>query len=736
MKPSEKELTEITACFIQRKYRSDDGTYCVCLYDAQDHGEITVVGSDLPEVEYPITLSGRWSTHAAYGLQFKAEMVLIHLPSAKKEILALIRAFCPKITKRQASAMVDTVGPSGFWSALFENPDVFYSVKKLEEAKVLYLQAAIRRISSRKDLHDFFGSDLKLDNQQYQRICNLFANDICCAKEEIKNNPFVLIHAGYSFSELDAFSAKRTTFSVDDYRRLLGAAQYLLMKAQESCHVGLPPQLLLQSLVVTLKEVAAVDQMTCRAFLKAAIGKQDVILAGNLCYLPKSYKEESAITRKLATMAELPCKNISRKKFDALMDKYAKKKGFSLSPDQLNAVWTVLTRSVSIVTGGPGTGKSTILDAILYCWKHFRKDGDWLLMAPTGKASVRMTETTGQPAYTIHSALQLGISPQSALEPAVDGAKIHQGLVIIDEASMIDQTVAAALTSALPSGMNQHLVLVGDPDQLPSVGYGNILADLIDSGVIPVCSLSTIYRQASGNPIITNSIRIREGLDELVWEHYFRRYNYGTDAQNAEALCSFYMRCVKQFGIENVVVLSPYRTKTDVGTNALNRLLQAAVIPDHAQPVIKHGSTSFREGDRVMQLRNTENLSNGDIGTVSDVIPSAKNGDPCLYVAFENGVRQGYCKDDLGQLDLAYAISVHKSQGSQYPCVILALPSGTSKFLQRNILYTAITRSSQCVTIFGSINTIQYMIRNDKQDIRHTQLTQRLKALNEVDEAS
>jgi len=274
----------------------------------------------------------------------------------------------------------------------------------------------------------------------------------------------------------------------------------------------------------------------------------------------------------------------------------------------------------------------------------------------------------------------------------------------------------------------QHIVFVGDPDQLPSVGWGNVLADMIQSKVVPVCKLQTIYRQGKENPIITNAQRMLRGDTEMDWSNRsFRRYHCGDDTDNMQAACKFYKRCVDQFGIDEVVMLSPYHRKTAISTDSLNRLLQDMMNPDVGQGSISFMGRVFRNGDRVMQLRNTDKLSNGDVGTVIGVYPRADGSETCLAVEYSDDLVVPYIREELVQLELAYAISVHKSQGSQYKTVIVVLPNESSRFLRRSILYTAITRSSMNVAIISPTDTIRACIVNDKEDERFTNLQARLR---------
>ena len=729
------ETIQVTGRFYRRLYRANDGSHCVCLYTNKKESTFTAVGCDLPETNYPVTFAGRWTVNQKYGKQFLVDMVVTQLPDSRKDITQYISSLKTGIGVKRAEKMIDMVGLSHFWDALNRDPLQFCAIKGIDTKTILLLKSLISKSAAQENLFRLFGADLPCSSRQYKKILAFFDNNTEEMVKQISANPFVLMKCGYLFQELDRFCCRKTAMAVNSYMRLLAAAQQVLIDARQKSHVGLPKDELLSNLTSLLAENGRVAGSDLDLFMESATQNSALVYDCGLYYLPRSYQEEEKIAEVLKQLACKTSEKISRREFSQLMDAYSEEKGFSLSPNQCEAVWTALTKSVCVITGGPGTGKSTILDALLFCWKHFF-DSDWVLMAPTGKASVRMTETTQQPATTIHSTLGLYVGNDDPDEMDTHVNMTTASLVVVDESSMIDQSVMASLCMALQAELAgktlQHLVLVGDPDQLPSVGWGNVLADIIDSESIPVCRLSTIYRQGEGNPIITNSLKMKDGDTELAFDPQssFKRFHHGeddaigtADEKNADKACRFYLRCVKHYGIENVVLLSPYHKGPQaISTNSLNRKLQDALNPDRGQGKI----LQFREGDRVMQLKNTELLSNGDVGTIVFIDSHAGETDPCLVVEFENGVRHGYIKESLVQLELAYAITIHKSQGSQYQNVIVMMPNRFTPFIRRNLLYTAITRSSKNVAIFGPLDTIRKSIENNKKDDRYSNLKSRL----------
>lgn len=711
--------------FFRRLYRSDDGSYCAMLY--QDKGKTTcVVGSNLPETNYAVTFEGHWVNDPKYGMQFHAERIVNALPQNEKDLIQFLSSMQIGIGIKTAQKMISVAGAEQFFYVLNHQPERFLALSGVNAKQIETLRERASEMEIQQNLVKLFAGDLPMDTRQYKRICKFFGSAIDTAVSTIQENPFILMQCGYTFEELDYFGRLHTGYAVDDRRRLLAAAQQALLDAKQYSHVALPLVELRCAMQKLLLKNGSVYSDTIDGFLNAAVAAQSVYCDNGLYYLPRAYEEEVQIANAIAKLLNKHEKKVDRNAFSAHMEKYAQEKGFRLSPDQETAVWTALSQSFCIITGGPGTGKSTILDALLYCWKHFFDDR-WLLMAPTGKAAVRMTETTSELATTIHSSLGLAVGDESIAHMDNSVCEQYHSLIVVDECSMLDQTVTASLTLALKSGF-QHLVIVGDPDQLPSVGWGNVLADMIESGVLPICRLNTIYRQGEGNPIIANSQRMLNGITELDFSNRsFKNFHYGTDESNMEAACKFYQSCAKHYGIENVMLLSPYRKATAICTNRLNERLQNMLNTKPGQVEIHSHGRKFRMEDRVMQLKNTDVLSNGDIGTITYLNPSAHDTEPCLTVQFESGFIQEYKRENLSQLDLAYALSVHKSQGSQAKHVIVILPCRFSAFLKRNLLYTAITRSSLNVAIFGPREIIASIISNDKKDERYTGLVARLR---------
>lgn len=739
---------EITARFARRLFRSEDGSFCVGLYENAEEGApeydyITMVGSNLPELHFPVTYSGAWKNDPKYGRQFVVEWIVSQLPHSTADMEEFVTSMKVGIGRKRVRKMVELVGPEHFWDTLNNNPKVFLKISGITNETIEKLQYNVNALSYQRELLQFLDGDLKITGTRYKRLTSMYNNRLDEMMPDLRRNPFILQQIGIPFAELDYFCARHSGFAINDNRRLTAATVQVLLDAQSQSHVGIPENMMATKLRALLSHYGSISLADCQMFLSEFLNSEYVVKANGMYYLARAYNEEQFVAKTILNKLTAPKRPISREKVDAALEKYGKQrkddKGnpapITLADGQKDAVYTALTNRFCVVTGGPGTGKSTILDAILYCWRKFYKDNDWQLMAPTGKAAVRMTEATGECAATIHSSLKLGVSdfPLDPDPASLRPEKIEKGLVVVDESSMLDLSVTTALLKAV-SDPKQHLILVGDPDQLPSVGYGNVLADLIKSQVVPVAKLTAIYRQAAGNPIIVNSAKMRDGDVNLDFSHaFFKGYNQGSDEANMERACKYFMQCVNKLGIRNVVMLSPYHKKGAISTDSLNKRLQDYFNPDRGQASVKGFGQTLRFGDRVMQLKNTETAVNGDVGIIQQINPNADVDEPCVVVQFDNtNIIKEYTKDELAQLELAYALSVHKSQGSQYQCVVMMLPYEHSAFLRRDLVYTGATRASKYVAFFGPLHTLHHAILNANLDKRYSALVPLLQGVYQV----
>ena len=394
-----------------------------------------------------------------------------------------------------------------------------------------------------------------------------------------------------------------------------------------------------------------------------------------------------------------------------------------LAPSQRNAVELCLTHPVSIITGGPGTGKTTTLRVILDIYHRAMPDYEILLAAPTGKASRRMSEQTGFPASTLHSAM--GLTYDDDLE-SDEYEMLPADLVIIDECSMVDMRLAYALFVRLKPGA--QLILVGDPDQLPSVGPGNVLREMIRSQMIPTAILDIVFRQASNSRIAINAQAVNRNNTHLLYGEDFAICDV-KDAEEANRLIlQHYFTEVSHHGVEDVQILSPQRKKGTVCANRLNEQIREIANPKYAgKPEIKCGGMVFREGDRVIQNRNQEEVSNGEVGVITSIRGSTDD-DAVVEIKFLDGKVVEYSTDMMENVGLSYCISIHKSQGAEFPVVIIPILKEHYIMLRRNLLYTAISRAKQKVILIGQKQAIFMAIHNSDVDKRNTVLSDRINA--------
>ena len=557
---------------------------------------------------------------------------------------------------------------------------------------------------------------------QIRKIYDYFGYD---ALNIIKSNPFLASEInGVGFTTCDNI-AKNLNVAMDCKERIIAGTSFVL---DNQC-------LLKGDLYEPVNDIAkktctflGIEPKRWQAVLKEEISKgknSKFFVHSNNIMLSKDNENELYTSRRINLLMSRfkPAEKITE-----IVNKINDSNHVKLSKNQLNAVISSLKSPVSIITGGPGTGKTTIMKTMIQAYIELNGLSVTLL-APTGKAAARMSECTGYPASTIHSALN--IRPESE---TISHLKL--GLVIVDETSMLDQNIMAKLLSAVQ--LNSTLVFIGDVDQLPSVGRGDVLNQLIKSGYVPVSNLTETFRQEKGSLIIDNSKKINYGSKDLEFDDFFKFYNL-KDEEYLK-LVKLYMNKVQQYGIEQVALLCPLRKeKNDLNIVAdkLNRILQDYINPkttDTVSSTIRNNEgqkLEFRVGDRIMCWKNHANgISNGDTGVIREI--SNIDGEISFFIDWENGIRNTFDIENMKNVSLAYAMSVHKAQGSQYKCVILPIMSEHKcPLFQRNLLYTGVTRARNECIIVGDMSAIDYCIDHKIKGERKSFLAQRLSKYKE-----
>ena len=715
-------------------YQNYENGYSVLRLGVGGGQNVTVVGTiPLPAVGERLVVTGRWGNHASYGRQFEAEFLERLMPQTSMEILSYLSSRIIKgIGPRMAARIVDAFGEETL-HIMEREPGRLAEVPGISAERAKLIGEEFRLQTGMRQLMEFFALH-GLPAELAVRTYKLYGDS---ATELLYEDPYLLMDDGLDapFGAVDRFAIELGV-AADDPRRVEAGILFELTYNLSAGHSFLPEN----KLAAAAAQLLSVAEETIRAGMdrlrEADKLMTDTLMDISVAYLPELYEAETFCCRALTAASALrfpPPSGLNR-----LIEKAASESGITYSDEQKNAIRTAAEQGLLLITGGPGTGKTTILKGILSLFGNMGLR--CVLAAPTGRAAKRLTEVTGEDASTIHRLLEAGIDPATGkmVFARDEDNPLKADAVIVDEMSMVDVLLLGSLLRAVPQG--KRLILVGDPDQLPPVGPGFPFSDLLRSGVLPAVHLTEIFRQAQQSLIVMNAHRVNQGqmpeLRNTQSDFFFmRRQSEQTLIQTVRDLCT--TRLPKNMGIppEQIQVLSPTR-KGGVGTGSLNLMLQAALNPPAPEKKERqYGDFSFREGDRVMQIRNNYDIMwqktdgsavgagifNGDVGTVVSIDPGTES----MTVVFDDRQAQ-YDFSQLGELELAYAVTVHKSQGSEYRAVILTAWNGSPYLMSRSVLYTAITRARELLIIVGREETVQAMTENARKNRRYTGLKLRL----------
>lgn len=706
-----------------------DDVICVGTLSGYDEGEM-------------VEVSGEYVIHPVYGQQLKLESIKAILPTGVMGIerylsSGIIKGVGPKMAKR----IVNEFGEDTF-RVIEQEPQRLINIKGISER---IAQSICEQVVGKKEQQDalIFLSQYGISQTMSIKIYDAFGDMIYGI---IRDNPYKIIDEvdGIGFKKADEI-AKKAGIKVDSEYRIQSGIVYVLTQAMSEGHTYLP----MEDLTSRAKELLGVDTEAIEAQYPNLTVDKKIIIKNEYgmtnCYTSYMYHQELSVASMLKDLSDSH-DDMDQVVSDKRIERVEKELGLTLDEMQRKAVRLAMQSGIMIITGGPGTGKTTTINAIIHC---IEKEGlDVMLAAPTGRAAKRMTEATGYEARTVHRMLELNgaISETGRsvyFERNADNP-LEADVFIIDEMSMIDIQLFNALLKAIPLGA--RLILVGDVNQLPSVGPGQVLYDLISSKCYPTVILDHIFRQAEMSDIVVNAHKINRGeniaLDTNSKDFLFLERN------DANVIYKHMIQLITEklpgyvdAAPSQIQVLTPTHIGP-LGVEALNRILQKYINPPDKQKKEKeYGDNIFREGDKVMQTKNNYSLEweilgknrividsgsgvfNGDVGTIVEIDDSTI----CVEYDEKRRVRYGY--DGLDELELAYAITIHKAQGSEYPAVIMPLLGGPRPLLTRNLLYTGVTRAKRCVMILGSSDTVNTMIRNESEKKRYTGLYMRIKEI-------
>ena len=743
-------MEQLEATILGTVFRNDENGWSVVTVRS-GRKELTVVGS-LPELSSgeQAVFTGEWIEHRTYGRQFSCRACELKVPTTLLGIerylgSGLIRGVGPST----AALIVKAFGEDTL-TVLSEYPERLTEVSGIGRKRAAMIaESFTEQQSARRAL--VFLQSYGIPPALAVRISRLYGDR---TPEIVREDPYRLCDDldGVGFRTADKIGLSIGIPPESD-SRIRCAMKYILRDAASaSGHVYLPEKELCASAASLLQVPQDLCSRVLRGLLVSGVltGEADseTDAENRRIYLPFYWRAEQEVALRLRElMTAIPPDKYS----GALraISAFEKRRGITFSPTQRQAIRSALENGVFVITGGPGTGKTTIINCIL---ELLFPDNVTVLCAPTGRAAKRMTEATGMEARTIHRLLEYGGDEGTFARNEEN--PVEADCVIADETSMIDLPLMRALLRALEPGT--RLILVGDADQLPSVGAGNVLGDILESGEIPWIRLTEIYRQSGQSRIVLNAHLINSGrmpvLNEKGTDFFFERRLSVVDA--ARSITALVTRRLPAYlgypadrfsalSVRNIQVLAPAR-KGECGVNRLNLLLQEALNPPAPdKPQLLWGEIFYRLGDKVIQTRNDYNISwrrlgsdgeegagvfNGDVGFVTAVDPENHS----LTVLFDEEKEVVYESGDLDNLEQAYCLSVHKAQGSEFPIVVMPVTGGSPMLLTRNLLYTALTRAKKLVVLVGSEEVIRRMVENDHVARRYTTLALRLKETGEL----
>ena len=701
-----------------------DGSYMIALFrpnekvlDAQGNrlNSIKVVGHFLPTVAgVKVDMAGHWKKDARYGLQFEMESYEEIVGSDKRSIVAYLSSgMIPGIGSVLAERIYNTFGAQTL-EVLDQDPSRVSEVLGISKKKCEQFCKAYMETRSARKLINLL-APFNISAPQAVKLRQELGTD---AQRLLMEFPYMVFERDLIDFEIADQLAQASGIPQNAPERLAAGLIYALKQAEHEGHLCMHKETFVRRAVNLLRA----PQVTWKAVAQRAF---EMIKEGRLSlfydyvYRPIMAKAEEDVATWICDMLHrdsLPYMG----DLDDEIDGQQTEMGFTFAEEQRHAIRTALISPICIISGGPGTGKTSIQRAILNIYKKSFPDSNVVCCAPTGRAARRMEQSTGYPASTIHKVLNLTAGEVHELK---DIDLLEADLVLVDEVSMMDMLTTWYLFNALPPSC--RLILVGDADQLPSVGPGAVLNELLACGQLPAVILDKVFRQSEGSLVAENAQRIRHGVTDLEFGDDFQFWPSAEETQSAQYLMWFYKREVDRYGVDNVALLTPFRKKSKTGVYSLNAALHDTINPaSQEKDEIETGQRILRVGDKVMQMKNRDFASNGDIGYIC----TSKRDSDGILVEVDFGDDRVVAYEDaesLRQVELAYAATIHKSQGSEYDAVLINIQNMHGKMLNRALIYTAETRAKKQVIIVGDWEAVVRAIQTADTKRRNTMLAVR-----------
>lgn len=718
--------------YINKVYRNEENEFTIAVYRTTDTSVpmsardrylssrnvigFTAVGYNLPlSDQIEVEMEGHWQS-GNYGMQYQVESFMEIVPRTKEGIIGYLASGALKGVKEKTAEAIYRKFGQNTLEVIEHTPEKLLSVPGISEKKLEGIIDSFGKNRVFRELMTFL-APYKITPKKVNMILQTFQDK---SLEIVRQCPYMLCAVkGFGFLTVDQIGRKLGK-TLNDPMRISGCVGYVLENAMKEGHLYLEQEILVEQVEKVLNKDLTNQAVTVQDIgnvLYRLVMQKSIVVDMDRVYNLRQFEAEEETASMIAKKLLYP---MEAYEVEPELEQAQKDLGITLSEQQRQAVRMVFKNPISIITGGPGTGKTTVLKVILYI--HGMKcKSEVQLMAPTGRAARRMSESTGNPnASTMHMALGL-----LGEDYTTDFAYLEAGFVNVDESSMVDMHLAYEFFRRVKR--NTRILLVGDVDQLPSVGAGDVFRELIRCGLIPVTVLDLVYRQGSASSIPINAKRMKEGKTDLILGNDFQFIGCRGISETANMVKRIYQDEIARNGIDQVQILTPFRAKTEAGVVELNRSLEDIINPSvRGKEELKIGKDIFRSGDKVLQNKNTALVSNGDMGIISG-FEKDEDGNLKTQIEFTDDRQVEYEREQMEQIEHANAITVHKSQGSEFAVVIIPWVKAFYIMLKRNILYTAVTRAKVKVYLVGDWNAVCQAIHTDDNGKRKTMLAERIK---------